>query len=113
MRFLASLTTSLVLMASQLLPTAAQGAVYDSAGVDNQLAGIAFGMVYRLCREVYLFKTIGVQQVKTRSAADKKYLAVLAKRLNATKVGLSDAQGVYESRWRKCLVTKETGDWDP
>ena len=112
MRLIANHFLPAIVLTCFLLPVEvakAQTYLYNSKTKDSQLAGAAFGMVYRLCRELYLHKTITLAEAKSRAEFDLKYLSLMAKSLQASDKGLSTARYVHSKRWENCLAEKTSG----
>jgi hypothetical protein len=76
-----------------------------------RLVGASFGMVYRLCRELYLHKSITESEARQRVADDKKFLTGVARSLKSSNKELQNAVYVYNERWKRCLKEKNGGKW--
>ena len=88
---------------------------FDEYSINQDwIKGIAFGMAYRLCREVFLHKTISESQIKNRRKEDIKYLENFKEPfsgqiLPSEKIAFSKA--LYSARVDQCIKDGENTNW--
>ena len=89
---------------------------FDEYSINQDwIKGIAFGMAYRLCREVFLHKTISESQIKNRRKEDIKYLENFkdpfsGQLLPSKKIAFSKA--IYSARVDQCIQDRENTNWN-
>ena len=89
---------------------------FDEYSINQDwIKGIAFGMAYRLCREVFLHKTIAESQIKNRRKEDIKYLENFkdpfsGELLPSKKIAFSKA--IYSARVDQCIQDGENTNWN-
>ena len=89
---------------------------FDEYSINQDwIKGIAFGMAYRLCREVFLHKTISESQIKNRRKEDIKYLENFkdpfsGQLLPSKKIAFSKA--IYSARVDQCIQDGENTNWN-
>ena len=88
---------------------------FDEYSINQDwIKGIAFGMAYRLCREVFLHKTISESQIINRRKEDIKYLENFkepfsGQLLPTEKIAFSKA--LYSARVDQCIQDGENTNW--
>ena len=88
---------------------------FDEYSINQDwIKGIAFGMAYRLCREVFLHKTIAESQITNRRKEDIKYLENFkdpfsGELLPSKKIAFSKA--IYSARVDQCIQDGENTNW--
>ena len=89
---------------------------FDEYSINQDwIKGIAFGMAYRLCREVFLHKTIAESQITNRRKEDIKYLENFkdpfsGQLLPSKKIAFSKA--IYSARVDQCIQDGENTNWN-
>ena len=89
---------------------------FDEYSINQDwIKGIAFGMAYRLCREVFLHKTIAEYQITNRRKEDIKYLENFkdpfsGQLLPSKKIAFSKA--LYSARLDQCIQDGENTNWN-
>ncbi len=89
---------------------------FDEYSINQDwIKGIAFGMAYRLCREVFLHKTIAEYQITNRRKEDIKYLENFkdpfsGQLLPSKKIAFSKA--IYSARVDQCIQDRENTNWN-
>ena len=88
---------------------------FDKYSINQDwIKGIAFGMAYRLCREVFLHKTIAESQITNRRKEDIKFLENFkdpfsAQPLPSQKIAFSKA--LYSGIVDQCIQDGENTNW--